>query len=196
MTRPLPGNHPKVTLRLRRVLPILQKLRDKDHAHAGIREARRLSLPRCSFKDHELDNEFQPGPPPDTSWIEPLIGKEDVPPKLVFLSGWWGRSSEPGYLRFYTTPSLQDYFDVPRAAIIGHLPAPAGRAPLEAVHVWIEAEARLIFGPADGTRLIATYAVGRAWCREQGLVIDVQISSGGLLYEVSTPITDDDHCIR
>ena len=121
-------------------------------------------------------------PPPLAGWIHEVSGDVEAPDNVVFLVGYWGessvRSDNDPHFRFYFSPSLQHYIDVPQSAILKTQAVPDQRSALGARFSWIDGEARLIFGPADGTRLIATYAEGRAWSQERGLLLPADRGDG------------------
>jgi len=137
-------------------------------------------------------------PPGRASWIHKISGDLEDPDELVFLVGYWGESSVKSsiedYYRFYFSPSLKHYIDVPRSAIRMTMPVPHHHSVLEAQYSWIEADAQLIFGPVEGPRLIATYAEGLAWCQGRGLLLDVLFAEGELHYRVGLQRTSEAHC--
>lgn len=65
--------------------------------------------------------------------------------ELIVLNGVEGKSSLEGYLRLYLSAALDEFYDVPAAAVLHRIKVPVSAVnPLETSYLWLKGDAQLI----------------------------------------------------
>ena len=65
--------------------------------------------------------------------------------ELIVLNGVEGKSSLEGYLRLYLSAALDEFYDVPTAAVLHRIKVPLSAVnPLETCYLWLKADVELI----------------------------------------------------
>jgi hypothetical protein len=65
---------------------------------------------------------------------------EDVanPPELLYAEGLIGQSNRRDYIRFYTTRTLEEYYDLPCPSVRHVVRLPRGERPFRADAIWVD----------------------------------------------------------
>jgi len=81
--------------------------------------------------------------PEEEEFIKNLVPDPSLPPDVMLLSGFSGRSSRPGHWRLYLTPEVTSFIDIPEADIVHSQPLDKNQNPLGGTLVWVRRGADL-----------------------------------------------------
>jgi hypothetical protein len=94
-------------------------------------------------------------------FVSRIVTDPTNPPDVLLITGYLGKSSEPGYIRFYLDEELSDYVEIPESAILHTQEMSKEESPLGGSYVWIQRNAQLIHGPVGPGRMTASFLSGR-----------------------------------
>jgi len=84
--------------------------------------------------------EFRP-----EDFIEGLVPDPAIPPAVVALVGFAGKSSRPDHQRLYLSLTLDEFVEIPTNAIVQSRSIKATDTPLTSTVVWVRPDARLLY---------------------------------------------------
>jgi hypothetical protein len=89
------------------------------------------------------------------SWVSEIVHNPTDVPSVVVICGFAAKSAKDDHVRIYLTPSLRYLCDIPRKAIVHHIPLPRDQFPLGGSYFWIAADewarSAIYFVPACST---------------------------------------------
>jgi hypothetical protein len=94
------------------------------------------STPRSVAEERtpEQDPEYDP-------WVRNVVEDPMAVPAVVVIYGFVGKAARDDHVRIYLTASLTYLCEIPRAAIVHHMPLPRAQFPLGGSYFWITADA-------------------------------------------------------
>ena len=102
----------------------------------------------------------QPERDGEAEFVRQIVTDPKNVPDVMRLYGYLGASSEENHERLYLNPDLSVYVEVPTAAILHRVAAPAEQDPNGGVTLWVRRDAALIYKSAPAAQALAQYFAG------------------------------------
>jgi hypothetical protein len=102
----------------------------------------------------------QPRDEGQAEFVRQIVTDPKNVPDVMRLYGYLGASSEENHNRLYLNPDLSVYVEVPTAAILHRVAAPAEQDANGGVTLWVRRDAALIYKSAPAAQALAQYFAG------------------------------------
>jgi hypothetical protein len=75
---------------------------------------------------------------PESSLVAALVPDSATPPRLLYFEGYPGSSSRRGYVRFYLSFLLDEFYDFPHPSVRHVVALPTSRLPFGGSAIWVD----------------------------------------------------------